>query len=185
MLRGAGPVGYCPKVLKGVLLTERFVPGSSFLICTCWLLGVLLLVPAFCSYPLFLALGFLVLLAPRHCGFVTLRVPRRCSSMTATITRRVDFQWSTRFTSLEPFLWSRPRLTKHGFTRLASCTLIYPISRSPCPVTCKPIQASVGREAAHCSRNENTKDEDSKDEDSKDEDSKDEDSKTSETRSKN
>jgi len=31
MLQGAGLVGYCPKVLKGVLLAGRFVPGSSFL----------------------------------------------------------------------------------------------------------------------------------------------------------
>jgi hypothetical protein len=44
MLQGAGPVSYCPKVLKGVLLTERFVPGSSFLdivLVACW---------AFCSW---------------------------------------------------------------------------------------------------------------------------------------
>ena len=27
MLQGAGPVGYCPKVLKDILLSGRFVPG--------------------------------------------------------------------------------------------------------------------------------------------------------------
>ncbi len=31
MLQGAGPVGCCPKVLRGILLAGRFVPGSSFL----------------------------------------------------------------------------------------------------------------------------------------------------------
>jgi hypothetical protein len=31
MLQGAGPVGYCPKVLKGVLLTGSFGTRSLFL----------------------------------------------------------------------------------------------------------------------------------------------------------
>jgi len=50
MLRGAGPVGYYRKVLKGVLLTGRFisrfwipVPGSSFWVFYGW---------AFCSWVL-------------------------------------------------------------------------------------------------------------------------------------
>jgi hypothetical protein len=32
MLQGAGPVGHYPKLLEGVLLTVRFVTGSSFLV---------------------------------------------------------------------------------------------------------------------------------------------------------
>jgi hypothetical protein len=45
MLQGAGPVDYYPEVLKGVLLTERFVSGFSFLGPCSWpsFLGVLLL----------------------------------------------------------------------------------------------------------------------------------------------
>ena len=43
MLRGAGPGGYCLKVLAG-----RFVPRRWFLVpgyCACYLMGVLSLVP--------------------------------------------------------------------------------------------------------------------------------------------
>ena len=39
--QGAGPVGYCPKVLKGVLLAVRFVLWSSFLAFLFWALRVL------------------------------------------------------------------------------------------------------------------------------------------------
>jgi hypothetical protein len=52
MSRGAGPVGYYPKVLKGVLLTGRFVsrfwilvPGSSFWVFYCWPFCSWVLVP--------------------------------------------------------------------------------------------------------------------------------------------
>jgi hypothetical protein len=41
ILQGAGPVGYCPKVLKGVLLIGRFVPRY----CAYCLGGVLFLDP--------------------------------------------------------------------------------------------------------------------------------------------
>jgi hypothetical protein len=47
MLQGTGPIGYYLKVLKGVLLTGRFVTISSFLGLRFWvlLLGVLFLNP--------------------------------------------------------------------------------------------------------------------------------------------
>ena len=62
-------------MLKGVLLAERFVPGSSFLdivLVACWAFYSSFL--AFCSWVLvpfltlgLLALGFLALLAPGRC----------------------------------------------------------------------------------------------------------------------
>ena len=74
MLRGAGPVGYCLKVLKGILLAGRFVPRHWFLVpgcCACCLRGVLFLGVAITGTgsigsPRQLAPGVLVL---GHCGY--------------------------------------------------------------------------------------------------------------------
>jgi len=90
ILQGLGPGDYCLKVLKGVLLAGRFVPGRWFLVpgyCACYLRGVLFLVLWCCARCLrgVLFLGVAItgtgslgsprkltpgVLAPGHCGYV-------------------------------------------------------------------------------------------------------------------
>jgi hypothetical protein len=108
ILQGAGPIGYRPKVLKGVLLIGHFIPGSSFLsvilatycaFCS-WAFCSWILVPflAFVFLALgLLALGLLALLAPGRCGFVgvagswTLRVPRHYGFLALLASRHCGF----------------------------------------------------------------------------------------------
>jgi hypothetical protein len=61
MLQGAGPVGHYPKLLKGVLLTGRFVTRSSFLVFKSSSLSILFLNVLFLSV-LFLNILFLSIL---------------------------------------------------------------------------------------------------------------------------
>jgi hypothetical protein len=62
ILEGEGPVGHYLKVLKGVLLIERSVAGSSFLVPRFWafVLGVLFLNPRSWVFILLLAGRFVL-----------------------------------------------------------------------------------------------------------------------------